>query len=162
MSSKSSKKVAPKSGKRPAPAPKTSTPWLWIGLVVVAVVVVGAVLILSQGSGAATATSALPAEISVADAAAKRAAGAFVLDVREPSEWEEYHVPGATLIPLGELATRLNEVPKDQEIVVMCRSGNRSQAGRDILKDAGYTKVTSMAGGIKEWSAAGLETVTGP
>lgn len=106
-------------------------------------------------------TTALPAEISVADAAAKRDAGAFILDVRQPDEWNAVHIPGATLIPLDQLQARLNEVPKDQEVVVVCRSGNRSQQGRDILKNAGFSQVTSMAGGMNQWSAAGHPTATG-
>ncbi|MCP4427495.1 MAG: rhodanese-like domain-containing protein, partial [Chloroflexi bacterium] len=73
--------------------------------------------------------------------------GAFVLDVREPSEWDDYHAPDTTLIPLGELAQRVDELPRDKEIVVICRSGNRSQTGRDILLDAGFASVTSSAGG---------------
>lgn len=59
--------------------------------------------------------------------------------------------PGASLIPLGELPNRLKDVPKDREVVVVCRSGNRSQTGRDILLKAGFTQVTSMAGGVSEW-----------
>jgi rhodanese-related sulfurtransferase len=113
-------------------------------------------------ANAPAAPAPLPDTISVAEAAAKRSAGAFVLDVRQPDEWNEYHVPGSTLIPLDQLETRLNEVPKDKEIVVVCRSGNRSQPGRDVLKNAGFKQVTSMAGGLKEWKAAGLPTVAGP
>ena len=90
-----------------------------------------------------------------------RDAGAFVLDVREPSEWEQVHIPGATLIPLGELASRVDELPKDQKIVVICHSGNRSAKGRDTLLAAGFTQVTSMKGGMTQWEAAGLETVSG-
>ncbi len=104
----------------------------------------------------------MPAEISVADAYAKREAGAFILDVRQPEEWNQVHIPGATLIPLGELQSRLSEVPSDQEVVVVCRSGNRSQQGRDILKNAGFEQVTSMAGGVNQWQAAGYPTVSGP
>ena len=80
----------------------------------------------------------------------------FFLDVREQEEWDAVHIPGTTLIPLGQLAERINEVPKDKNIVVVCRSGNRSQQGRDILKQAGITNVTSMAGGITEWSKQGF------
>jgi rhodanese-related sulfurtransferase len=87
---------------------------------------------------------------------------AFILDVREPDEWVESHIPGATLIPLGELASRVDEVPQDQEVVVVCRSGNRSAEGRDILLAAGFEQVTSMAGGVNQWKAAGFETVSGP
>jgi rhodanese-related sulfurtransferase len=56
----------------------------------------------------------------------------------------------------------VNELPRDQEIVVVCRSGNRSQQGRDILLQAGFTQVTSMAGGLSQWRSAGYSTVTGP
>jgi rhodanese-related sulfurtransferase len=105
--------------------------------------------------------AALPADISVADAAAKRNAGAFILDVRQPDEWNAVHIPGATLIPLDQLEARVNEVPKDKEVVVVCRSGNRSKQGRDILKSAGFSQVTSMTGGMNQWSTAGLPTATG-
>ena len=104
----------------------------------------------------------LPETILVAEAAAKRDAGAFILDVRTPDEWSTVHIPGATLIPLDQLGSRLNEVPKDKEVVVVCHSGNRSKQGRDILKNAGFSQVTSMAGGMNQWQAAGLPTVTGP
>jgi rhodanese-related sulfurtransferase len=107
-------------------------------------------------------TAALPKEISVAEAAAMREAGAFMLDVRQPEEWIEVHMPGSTLIPLDQLSARLSEVPRDREIVVVCRSGNRSQQGRDILLQAGFGQVTSMAGGLRQWAAAGLPTVSGP
>jgi rhodanese-related sulfurtransferase len=98
---------------------------------------------------------ALPAEVSVAEAAAKRDAGAFILDVRTPEEWNEYHVPGSTLIPLDQLSSRVAEVPKDKEVVVVCRSGNRSATGRDVLLKAGYPQVTSLAGGLTTWRSAG-------
>lgn len=165
MSNKKAKSSARKSAPPAKAAPRSSLVWVLAGLGVVAVIVVA--VLASQGAGAASAPTAdaatgLPAEISVAEAAAKRQAGAFVLDVREPEEWTEYHIPGATLIPLGQLETRLKEVPRDKEVVVVCRSGNRSQAGRDILTKAGYTQVTSMAGGLKEWAASNLPTVTGP
>ncbi len=85
-----------------------------------------------------------------------------MLDVREQSEWDTVHIPGAALIPLGSLADNLKVVPKGVEVVVVCRSGNRSQKGRDILLAAGYKQVTSMAGGINQWSAAGYPTASGP
>jgi len=111
---------------------------------------------------AAVAAAPLPDTISVAEAAAKRDAGAFILDVRTQDEWNEYHIPGSTLIPLDQIETRLDEVPNDKDVVVVCRSGKRSQPGRDVLKNAGFTQVTSMSGGLKEWKAAGLPTVAGP
>ena len=106
-------------------------------------------------TGPAASMAALPLEVDVEKAAAMRAAGAFVLDVRQPEEWAAGHIPAATLIPLGELADRVAEVPTGREIVVVCRSGNRSQQGRDILLNAGYGAVTSMIGGMNAWIAAG-------
>jgi rhodanese-related sulfurtransferase len=100
-------------------------------------------------------------QISVQEAAAHQAGGAFMLDVRQPEEWEQAHIAGATLIPLGELQGRLNEVPKDQEIVVICHSGNRSKTGADILAKAGYTNVSSVQGGIVDWVTAGYPVVAG-
>jgi len=100
--------------------------------------------------------------VSTTEAVNLRNAGAFILDVRQPEEWNEYHVPGSTLIPLGELETRAKELPRDKKIVVVCRSGNRSATGRDILLKAGFPQVTSLAGGLSQWKAAGHPTVTGP
>jgi len=105
-------------------------------------------------------SKSLPAEVTAADAMAKRDQGAFILDVRQPEEWAEYHVPGSTLIPLSELAARSNEVPKDREVVVVCRSGNRSATGRDILIKAGFTQVTSLKGGLSGWKTAGYPTLS--
>lgn len=98
--------------------------------------------------------SGLAREVSVDEGYQMYQSGAFVLDVRTQEEWDEYHAPNATLIPLDQLPNRLNEVPKGQEILVVCRSGNRSQQGRDILLSAGYN-ATSMTGGLKEWFAKG-------
>lgn len=108
-------------------------------------------------SGCVPQSSASAPEISTTEAHALFSNGnTFFLDVREQGEWDDVHIPGTTLVPLGELAERLNEVPKDKNIVVICRSGNRSQQGRDILIQAGYTNVTSMAGGITDWLNQGF------
>lgn len=145
--------------KSSAPQPKTTRLPVWVILLVI-LAVFGAAVVLMDNRPAAT--LALPSEISVAQAAQLREQGAFVLDVRQPEEWNELHVPGATLIPLDQLPNRVSEVPKDQEILVICRSGNRSQAGRDILLQAGFEKVTSVIGGIIAWRNAGYPTVSGP
>ncbi len=110
-----------------------------------------AYLIASSGGGS---TDALAREVSVDEAYAMYQSGVFVLDVRTQEEWDEYHAPNATLIPLEQLQAHINEVPKGREILVVCRSGNRSQEGRDILLAAGYN-ATSMTGGLKEWYAKG-------
>jgi len=111
-----------------------------------------------SSGGGAPAGAALPESVSVARAAALRDAGAFVLDVRQPEEWAVVRIPGAVLIPLDELPGRVAEVPRDRDVVVVCHSGNRSRQGRDILRAAGYDRVTSMTGGVAAWQAAGLPT----
>lgn len=131
--------------------------WIW-GVVALIVLGVSVVWLTSRSTAE---SSNYPPEISVEEAVAKRDSGAFILDVRQPEEWNEFHVPDSTLIPLGELASRVAELPRDQEIVVVCRSGNRSAQGRDILLDAGFTQVTSMAGGLTQWKAAGYPPVSG-
>jgi rhodanese-related sulfurtransferase len=119
-------------------------------------------LVAACGSSGTAEGGALPDEVDVSTAASMQADGAFVLDVREPDEWAAGHIDGATLIPLGELEARAAELPDDTDIVVVCRSGNRSAQGRDILRDAGFDEVTSMAGGMSDWIAAGQPYVTGP
>jgi rhodanese-related sulfurtransferase len=111
------------------------------------------------GNPSPTSLAVLPREVTVAEADALRADGALVLDVREPSEWATGVIRGATLISLGELPNRLGELPRDRDIVVVCRSGNRSAQGRDILLGAGFARVTSMAGGMTDWVAAGLPVI---
>lgn len=112
----------------------------------------------SAGGGAAKMAST----ISVDDAYQKYQSGTFFLDVRTQAEWDNYHVPNTTLIPLDELPSRLSELPKDKEIVVICHSGNRSQQGRDILLNAGFN-ATSMTGGILAWYDKGFPLdATGP
>ena len=142
-----------KRSKRPTQSPLNAflrRPSVQIGILAVVALIVYLLVATSSGAG-----GGLASNISVDEAYAMYQDGAFVLDVREPSEWDEFHVPGTTLIPLGELASRLTEAPRDRPIVVVCRSGNRSQEGRDILLDAGFTNVTSMDGGLNAWRTAG-------
>lgn len=137
---------------------KNNIPWIW-GIVALFILGASAIWFLSQDT---TEQTRYPREVSVEEAVTKRDAGAFILDVRQPEEWNEFHIPDSTLIPLGELASRVEELPREQEIVVVCRSGNRSAQGRDILLAAGFTQVTSMAGGVTQWRAAGYPTASGP
>ena len=80
----------------------------------------------------------------------------FMLDVREPDEYAAGHIPGITLIPMGEIADRLSEIPTDQEVVVTCRTGNRSGQVVDFLRAQGFTNVHNMEGGIVAWEEAGF------
>jgi sulfur-carrier protein adenylyltransferase/sulfurtransferase len=76
----------------------------------------------------------------------------FLLDVREPNEWEIGHLPDATRISINELQGRLNELDTAREMVVYCRSGARSGRAVDMLRTAGFRKVKNMTGGILRWS----------
>ncbi len=99
-------------------------------------------------------------EIDIAEAAARHAAGATVIDVREPHEYVEGHVPGARLIPLGEIAERAGEVPSDSEILMICRSGARSLKAGEILRSYGL-QVINVSGGTLAWIDAGHRVVQG-
>lgn len=90
----------------------------------------------------------------------KQAKRPLVLDVRQPEEFRTGHIIGAKLIPLGELGRRLNELPKDKEIVCVCASGSRSSSATKMLLGAGYNAV-NMKGGMLTWSHTGLSMKTG-
>ena len=83
-----------------------------------------------------------------------------VVDVREPGEYVAGHVPGATLIPMGQLASRLAELDKSRPVYVVCASGNRSAAMTDLLRAAGYDAY-SVAGGTSAWARSGRPVETG-
>jgi queuine tRNA-ribosyltransferase len=83
-----------------------------------------------------------------------------LIDVREPDEWSAGHVAGATLIPLGQLPERLDEIPNDRPVFVMCHSGNRSSRAAALLNEHGFD-VTNVTGGITAWQANSLPVVTG-
>lgn len=78
-----------------------------------------------------------------------------VLDVREPWEHEEGHIPGVTLIPMQQVPSRLDEIPTDETVIVTCRTGNRSGQVVEYLRQQGYDNVHNMAGGIVAWEQAG-------
>jgi rhodanese-related sulfurtransferase/rubrerythrin len=74
-----------------------------------------------------------------------------LLDVRQPREYESGHIPGAKLIPLGELEYRYGELDKDQGIISYCRSGHRSMAASILLCGLGFENVYNLDGGIRKW-----------
>lgn len=87
----------------------------------------------------------------------KQAQRPLVVDVRQPEEFRTGHIVGAKLVPLGELKQRMNELPKDKEIVCVCASGSRSRSATKMLVDAGYNAV-NMNGGMMVWSGRGFTT----
>lgn len=101
----------------------------------------------------AEASGKLP-EMTPEELKAKLDAGedVFVLDVREPFEYEIAKIEGSTLIPLGELSRRVEELDSTADIVVHCKSGKRSAKAQQTLKDMGFSRVTNLEGGILRWS----------
>lgn len=78
----------------------------------------------------------------------------FVLDVRQPDEFRGGHIPGAKMIPLAELKSRQGELPRNRDILCVCRSGARSGAAARQLRDLGLNAV-NLRGGMIAWQGAG-------
>lgn len=97
-------------------------------------------------------------QVDAPDSARLVEQGAFLLDVREPNEWIAGHAPAAAHIPLGDVPTRLAEIPEGRTVVV-CRSGQRSQRAAEFLRAKGIDAV-NLAGGMRAWAADGLDVVT--
>jgi rhodanese-related sulfurtransferase len=76
-----------------------------------------------------------------------------LLDVREVWEFDLCRIPGSVLIPLGELTTRLRDIPATRPLVVICHHGVRSEMAQHFLLQQGMTEVLNLAGGIAEWAA---------
>lgn len=126
----------------------------------IALAVLFALVLAACGGAAAPAevdVQALPANVSVQTVYdIMDDPDVYLLDVREVYEYNEGHIPGITLLPLGELPNRLSEIPTDKQVIVTCRSGNRSQQAVNFLLDQGFDNVHNMDGGILAWEAAGL------
>jgi rhodanese-related sulfurtransferase len=86
---------------------------------------------------------------------------AFLLDVREPNEYRRGHVSGAINIPQAELATRLDEAPRERPILVICQTGSRSRHATQFLLQTGYTDVANVLSGTSGWRRAGKPLVRG-
>jgi rhodanese-related sulfurtransferase len=87
-------------------------------------------------------------------------AGAHLLDVREPDEWAAGHAPGAAHVPMMQIPARLDEVPVDREVVVVCRVGARSANVVAYLRANGFDNVHNLDGGMLDWAAAGRPLVS--
>jgi rhodanese-related sulfurtransferase len=100
----------------------------------------------------------LPARVNARDAVNLQIEGAMFLDVREPEEFNTWHVPGSTLIPVGELKQRMAEISADKGrvITIICHSGVRSATAQTLLQEAGFSRATSIEGGIVAWEKEGL------
>ena len=99
-------------------------------------------------------------EVTLEAFAAAHADGATVLDVREPGEYVGGHVPGAALMPMGQLPSRTSELDRARPVYVICATGGRSGAMTDYLRHAGFNAF-SVAGGTSAWANTGRSVVTG-
>lgn len=99
------------------------------------------------------------ADADIATTKARLSAGALLLDVRTPEEWTAGHAAEAVWIPMDEIEARRDELPTRGEIMVICRSGQRSGVVANALRNAGYD-ATNVAGGMIDWDASGLPVVT--
>jgi glyoxylase-like metal-dependent hydrolase (beta-lactamase superfamily II)/rhodanese-related sulfurtransferase len=88
-----------------------------------------------------------------------RPSEAAVVDVREPEEFASGHVPGAVNLPQADLATRLDEIPRDRPVFVICQGGFRSLRAAQFLSQCGIADVASVRGGTEAWRAAGGELI---
>jgi rhodanese-related sulfurtransferase len=95
-------------------------------------------------------------EVSLQDLEGAIAAGAHVIDVREAFEFEAGHVPSARHIPLNEIPDALAQIPKGEQVWLVCKSGGRSMRACDYLEAQGFD-VVSVAGGTDGWVASGRE-----
>jgi rhodanese-related sulfurtransferase len=84
--------------------------------------------------------------------------GVTVLDVREPIEWQYGHIDGAVHIPLTQIPSRAEELPVDQQLLVVCKVGGRSAQATAFLREKGFEAV-NLAGGMIDWSEAGRPMV---
>jgi rhodanese-related sulfurtransferase len=85
---------------------------------------------------------------------------AYLLDVREPDEWEAGHAPGAHHLPMMEIPARMDEIPADSEVVVVCRSGGRSGQVVSYLMGNGWENVRNLDGGMQSWATQGRAVVS--
>jgi rhodanese-related sulfurtransferase len=99
-------------------------------------------------------------EIDVDRFASASADGAVVIDVRQTEEYVTGHVAGAELMPLGDVVARLDEIPADRPVYVICQTGGRSLKAAQFLRAQGYD-ATSVAGGTKAWIESGRDVVRG-
>lgn len=115
-----------------------------------------------DGIKAPTDVAATP-EVSAGEAKAMLDRGeGQLIDVREPWEWVTARIPGASLIPMGELAGRVNEIDRTRPVIVHCATGQRSAAVTDALREAGFERAYNMAGGIVAWMNEQYPVETGP
>jgi phage shock protein E len=138
------------------------TQWIVIALIALTLAACGgapaaATAVESSAPAAADAPLDLPADIDAKTLSGiKDRSDVVVLDVREQWEYDEGHIPGVVHIPMNDVPGRLSEIPTDKTVIVSCRSGNRSGQVSAYLRDAGFSNIHNLDGGILAWQSAGL------
>ena len=118
----------------------------------------------ARGTGAADSAADDPRTATItADALRQRLQtkepAPLVVDVREPHEFAQGHIEGAKLAPLGRVVEELGNVEKDREIVLVCRTDNRSGKAQKLLAARGFTTLRNMDGGMVAWQKRGYPVV---
>lgn len=119
--------------------------WSWL---IIAVVVVGYALWMRRGAKGIQQMNAAALQGRLKDDART----IEVVDVREPFEFSGGHIARAKNIPLGKIDERMAQLPKDKDVVFVCRSGNRSMAAARKARQAGITSVYNLSGGMSRWT----------
>jgi len=127
----------------------------------ISLVLLAAILLSAGLSACTTKPAAGTLIISAPDAYQLYQDDVFVLDVRTSEQYQEGHLPGATLIPLEQLSTRYVELPQNETILVYCRTGNRSLKAVYLLENAGFNRVHSLDRGMNNWIQNGFEVEDG-
>jgi hydroxyacylglutathione hydrolase len=107
------------------------------------------------GAAAETALETLPRVTADEVEQALQTGAIELVDVRNSSEWEAGHIPGSRNLPLGRLAERLQEIPRDKPLVVHCQTGSRSRVAASLLRSHGFRRVAHLAGDFEDWSRSG-------
>ncbi|GAB4482913.1 MAG: hypothetical protein OHK0031_05790 [Anaerolineales bacterium] len=155
MARKTTRRAATRGTSRNPLAQFLRRPAVQIGILGLAAVII-ALIVLAGSGGKSISADNLPSDISADQAYTLYQQGSAVfVDVRTQAEWNNFHLANAILIPVDELAGRVNEIPRDKPIVVICQSGSRSPYGRDVLRQAGFGNVTSVTGGLGDWMQLG-------
>lgn len=138
--------------------PKINWKTLFLLLIVILLALVGCGNQAPAAEVAASDTLNLPVNVDAATVEKVRQRDdVVVLDVREDWEYAEGHIPGAVLVPLGQIPDRLDEIPQDKTVIAVCRSGNRSNQATQFLQQQGFTNIHNMQGGMQAWSQAGYD-----
>lgn len=133
-------------------------PLLFLGLLVVLLAACGGSVATTAPPAPSVDLESLPVNLQPGDVEALRDnPNVVILDVREQYEYDDGHIPDATLIPLGTIPNRLDEIPTDKTVIAVCRSGNRSSQATEFLRKQGFDNVHNMEGGMNAWQAAGYE-----